>query len=78
MNPSMPFLQSGRSTEEGTVAMVGNHATQGVFFQSSLWTAESPNTFAAGHEDALSDTEASLTVYPASFKYLRTRARLNP
>ena len=29
------------------------------------------------HEDALSDTEASLTLYPTSFKALRTRARLN-
>ncbi|KAK2467691.1 hypothetical protein APHAL10511_000285 [Amanita phalloides] len=29
------------------------------------------------HEDALSDTEASLTLLPTSYKALRTRARLN-
>ena len=29
------------------------------------------------HKDALSDTEASLTLCPTSFKALRTRARLN-
>lgn len=29
------------------------------------------------HEDALEDTEESLRLYPASFKALRTRARIN-
>ena len=83
----MSFIQRvGEATEEGgggqmRATLLSNRATTllKVCYPTSIRGPHKVliHSQLDRHKDALSDTEASLTLCPTSFKALRTRARLN-